>query len=221
MVDKQKLAMKYVQENNMEKAAQLFIAYTEEHPNDPTGYINVGNILIQLKQIEEAERFFLKAILLDEKAATAFYGLGNLYFKEAMYEQAEKMFTKALSLGLQESDVYYMIGMTHLKQKNDILALPFLQRAVELDGEVEKLFQYGLLLAKSNYLDEAKKVFHNILKIKTSHADTLYNLGMIAIHQNDKNVALMYLEQAISANEHHTLAKNAIKQLQMNGMDGE
>jgi tetratricopeptide (TPR) repeat protein len=216
IVDKNKQALQKLQENKIEEASQLFIAHTEEQPDDPVGYINVGNMLGQLGQIKEAERFFLKAIQLDELAATAYYGLGNLYYEAALYEEANKMLTHASSLGLLESDVFYLLGMTHMKREQYMLAVPFLQRAVELHREIDTLFQYGLSLAKTSYIQEAKEIFREVVEKSVDHVDALYNLGVIAVHQNQVNLSRTYFEKVLALDEKHILARNALLEIEGN-----
>src|SRR5690625_5576649 len=103
-----------------------------------------------MNQSEEAERCFLKAIELDDKTATAYYGLGNLYVEKELYPEAEKMFQHCIKLGLVDADVYYLLGMTYVHRKDMMLALPFLQRATELDKQADTLFQYGLALDRKS-----------------------------------------------------------------------
>ena len=56
-----------------EEAAQFFTEAIENDPENPVGYINFGNLLATLNDVERAERFFQKAITVDEKSATAYY----------------------------------------------------------------------------------------------------------------------------------------------------
>lgn len=113
---------------------------------------------MQLNETERAERFFERAVELDEKAATAYYGLGNLYFEKEDYQKASQKFLKAIEQGLEEADAYFMLGMCFRNQEQWKLSLPYLLRATELDSQDESfLFQYGLSLAQVELLDEAQK----------------------------------------------------------------
>jgi len=208
-VTKLQQAVQFVSEKDYEKAAQLFIEYIDEEPKDPIGYINFANLLAVTNQLEEAERFFLKAIELDEKGATAYYGLGNLYYDQALYTEAEKMFQHCLSLGLEDADVYFMLGMTYFQRKDVKLSLPFLQRATEIEKQPDMLFQYGLALAQTNFVKEAETIWLKVLEYEANHADTLYNLGIIAVQRNDRNLALTYLNKTLQAQPNHTLAQEA------------
>lgn len=205
-----------LKENKTEEAIQLLSEAIEKEPQNPIHYTNFGSILLQLKQYEEAERFFLKAIDCNRETATAFYGLGSLYYETSHYEEAEKMLQQTIRLGLEESDVYYLLGMVYVKKGNHLMALPFLQRATELDHDIEMLFQYGLALAKLNHLTEARKVFTQVIAKEAQHADALYNLGMIKLHNGENNEALAYMKRSLSANPRHQLARTIEQQLLAN-----
>src|SRR5699024_7067630 len=160
-------------------------------------------------QYEEAERFFLKAISLDESQPEFFNSLGNLYYETKLYDDAIKMFQHTIKLGLDESDVHFMLGMSYVQKDNITLSLPYLQRSAELSNEVEKIFQYGLSLAKLGYMDEAKIQFEHALKMEPQHSDVLYNLGVIAVHHQNLQEAIRYFNETIAIQPSHTLAVQA------------
>ncbi|HHQ0971613.1 TPA: tetratricopeptide repeat protein, partial [Listeria innocua] len=51
-----------MQEGNLEEAVKLFTEVIEEHPSDPVGYINFGNVLLSMDDFERAELFFKRAL---------------------------------------------------------------------------------------------------------------------------------------------------------------
>lgn len=206
-------AIKCVSERDYEAAAQLFVEYIDEEPTDPVGYINFANLLAVTNQLEEAERVFLKAIELDGQSATAYYGLGNLYYDQALYAEAETMYKQGLSLGLADADIYFMLGMTYVMREDTMLSLPFLQTATELEKQPESLFQYGLALAKADFINEAEVIWQEVLQFDAAHADTLYNLGIIAVQNEDTQLAIDYFDQTLQAQPNHELAKQAKQSL--------
>ncbi len=213
MLNKQKQAINLMKENKLEEAAKLFIEIIDENPEDPVGYINFGNVLELMQQHDKAERFYLKAIELDEKSATAFVGLGKLYYGQNMLTESEKMFQHSLKLGIEDSEIFYLLGMIHVKRKDLILAIPFLQRAAELSTDAEIKFQYGLVLAQTNYLKEAKIILDEVITLDNTHADALYNLGIIAVQQNEHDVALSYMNEVLDLEPNHLLAMKAKRTL--------
>lgn len=215
-------AIKEMQAGNYEKAIELFMKAVEQDPNEPTGYINIGNIFASLNDAEQAEPFFQKALTLDENAGTAFYGLANLYYNQERFEEAAKLYEKAIKTGLDSADAYFMLGKSLEQAGSDRLALPYLQRAVELNPEdVEIALSYGILLAKMELYKEARPVFESILVTAPDHADAHYNMGLLYIvDTEDKASAMSHLEQAFTAEPEHTQARYVFDMLKI-GEQGE
>ena len=104
---------------------------------------------------EKAISFYQKALELDEHAAAAYYSLGNLYYETDKLIEAKDMFEKAIRHGLDNSDAYFMLGLTLMALDQAKLAMPYLQRTVELNPEdVDARFQFALCLANAELYDE-------------------------------------------------------------------
>lgn len=203
------LGIKALQDGEYEKAIEAFMKAAEAEPDNPVGYINLGNVFASAGDIERAERFFQKAISLDEQAGSALYGLGNLYFTNERFEEAAKLYEKAIRAGLDEADAYYMLGKCLRNADNSKLALPYFQRAAELaPTDLEIRLSFGILLAEMELFEEAKKEFAFILANDAENADAHYNLGVLyAVSTDRKDDALLHLEKAFTIEPEHTQAR--------------
>lgn len=213
-MDEQKRAIELMKERKFDEAANIFNAYIEENPEEPIGYVNFGNLLMHMREFDRALKFYEKSIELDPSTATAHYGIGNVYFEQENYKEAQLRYHDALTHELDVSDVHFMLGLSLQYQELHTLALPYLLRAVELEPDEEKEFQYGLALAHEELLDEAKKMFDNVLKRNDQHSDAHYNLGVIALYDQDIETGLYHFEEALTYQPDHLLAANGKKQLQ-------
>src|SRR5690554_1163259 len=161
-----KEGIKALQEKRYEDSVKAFTNAIEENPNDPIGYVNFGNVLAAMNDVERAERFFQKALTLDEKAATAYYGLANLYYNSERYVEAAKLYQKSIECGIEGADAYFMLGKSFEKDGQPKLALPYLQRAAELAKEdAEIRLSYGILLCQLEMFDIAKGELEYVLKL--------------------------------------------------------
>lgn len=201
--------IKALQEERYEDAVKAFTEAIEQNPDDPVGYINFGNVLAAMNEIERAERFFQKAITLDEKAATAYYGLANLYYNSERFVEAAKLYQKSIEYGIEGADAYYMLGKALEKENKVKLALPYMQRAAELaPDDMQIRLSYGILLCKLEMFDLAKKELEYVLHNDEQNADAHYNLGVLyALSTEDAKEALYHLEQAFTIQPEHEQAK--------------
>lgn len=207
-MDKNQLGIQLMQEGKWEEAAKIFMEVIERDPKDAVAYINFGNVLSAVGDPERALKFFEKAIQLDGGGA-AYYSAGALLYEEEQFDEAKKMFDAAIKAGLQTSDNYFMLGMCLIQLQTARLALPYLQRAVELNPtDAEALFQCGLCLAQEGLLDEAINQLLTCVEIDSNHADAHYNLGVAYAFKENQTQALFHLEKAIEIQPDHSLAVN-------------
>lgn len=219
-LEQQAKAIELMKEQKYDEAARLFNEFIENNPTDPVGYVNFGNLLMHMHEYDRAIRFFKKALELDERTGTAYYGLGNAYFEQEKYKEAQHEFQRAITNRLRVSDVYFMLGLSFQYQDANTLSLPYLLRAVELEPDEEKEFQFGLALAQEELLEEAKEMFDKVLSRNKEHSDAHYNLGVIALYDQDVETSMYHFEEALTYQPDHALAANGIEQLQ-SFMDGE
>ncbi|QFF99523.1 tetratricopeptide repeat protein [Psychrobacillus glaciei] len=194
------LGIQAIQEENYEKAVELFTKAIEENPEEAIGYINFGNLLASMNENERAERFFQKAMTLDEHAATAYYSLANLYYDAERYEEAAKLYEKAISNGIEGPDSYFMLGKSFEKTGQTKLSLPYLQRAYELDSNDSQIkLTYAIALASFEMFKEAEPILKEILEAEAENADAHYNLGVLyAVSTPNTEAALYHLKQAFT-----------------------
>lgn len=197
-MDYNKIGIKAFQEKRYEDAAKAFTEAIESNPDDAIGYVNFGNLLAVMNDVERAERFFQKAIAVDEATATAYYGLANLYYNVERYIEAAKLYQKAIEHGIEGADAYYMLAKSFEREEKVKLALPYMQRAAELAPEdLQIRLSYGILLCTLEIFDVAKNELQFVLERDEKNADAHYNLGVLyAVSTEQKEDALYHLKQA-------------------------
>lgn len=198
ILDYNEIGIKAFQEKRYEDAAQAFNDAIEQNPNDAVGYVNFGNLLATLNDVERAERFFQKAITVDEKAATAYYGLANLYYNAERFIEAAKLYQKSIEHGIEGADAYFMLAKSFEREGNHSLALPYMQRAAELaPDDLEIRLSYGILLCTLEMFEHAQPELEYVIEHDLNNADAHYNLGVLYAVSTDKiDDAKYHLKQA-------------------------
>jgi len=153
-----------------------------------------------MNEDERAEKFFQKALTLDEGAATAYYSLANLYYNADRFEEAAKLYEKAIANGIEGADAYYMLGKSFEKEGLTKLSIPYLQRAYELaTDDIQVKLSYGIALASLEMFEQAEPVFKEILEMDIENADAHYNLGVLyAVSTSNTESALSHLKEAFT-----------------------
>lgn len=199
-VDYNELGIKAFQDKRYEDAAKAFTQAIEENPNHALGYVNFGNLLASMNDIERAERFFQKALTIDEKMATAYYGLANLYYESERYTEAAKLYQKSIDYGIEGADAFYMLGKSFERAGEYKLALPFMQRAAEIaPHDLQIRLAYGILLCTLEMFEFAQNELQFVIDEDWNNADAHYNLGVLyAVSTADTEKAKYHLKQAFT-----------------------
>ncbi|TDL98229.1 tetratricopeptide repeat protein [Macrococcus brunensis] len=207
------LLVEFIKNKQYDKALELLFKAIEEEPAEANHYINAGTILADANKLEEAERFFQKALTVDETHGGAYYGLANIYFNHERYQEAATLYQKAVTNGLEDADTFYMLGMSFVNLGDFKTAMPYLMRSYEMNaGDTEVGFQYGLVLCQLEMFSEAVTVLNEVLVKEPHHTDARYNLALAQYMQNeDVDQALESFRQIIELQPDHLLAGHAIK----------
>jgi tetratricopeptide (TPR) repeat protein len=109
-----------------------------------------------------------------------------------------------------------MLGLTLMALDQPKLAMPYLQRTVELSPEdVDARFQYALCLANAELYDELINQLNLVVEQDPGHADAYYNLGVaFAGYREDAKAAMVYFDKALEAQPDHMLAAHGKKLLE-------
>ncbi|GGG84008.1 tetratricopeptide repeat protein [Staphylococcus pragensis] len=209
---KQETIYEWIKEGQLEQALQALFNNIEEEPDVVENYINAGIVLADAGEVEKAERFFQKAMTIDDKNGAVYYNLANLYYNQDRYQEAIKLYQLALKYDMDKVDTNYMIGMAFNQLDSHREAMPFLMTAAELDdkNDAEVQFQYGLVLCHLELFKEAIKQLKNVLTIDSKHVDALYNIGLATyMETEDVDAAVAYFDKAIEIDPKHLLSQHA------------
>ncbi len=97
------LGTAYHATSNLKKAYDEFVMAIDMDPNDAEGWYKCGEVLIELKRYDEAEKYTRKALELDPDSADALVNLGQLFLLRGNHARSEECFLKALSLNPRHS----------------------------------------------------------------------------------------------------------------------
>lgn len=203
-----------IESQNYEAALKSIFQYIEENPDTPEHYINAAILLQKFGKIEEAEVFLQKAITLDEESFAAMYTLANLYYDSSRFDEARILYLRAYAKNPNDSDINFMLAMCYVQMDQNKSALPFFETAYQQNTEdTEMLLQYGLACGHLGSYQQAENLFKQVNASKPS-PDAHYNLGLIAMMQDDNQLAEVHFNAAIALQKDHYLALNGLKNLE-------
>ncbi|HEY6142314.1 MAG TPA: hybrid sensor histidine kinase/response regulator, partial [Flavobacterium sp.] len=149
------------------------------------------------------------------------YRLGKLYYDVKKYDEAISVFNKNISLykslkttpSPRELYTYYYLGLSYIKKENFSNARNCLDKAQSLNETLKINYindllnlQRGIIYKLKGNIDVASSIFTAIIAkpdntaIMDTKAEALYQMGNIEMTHNRNNLALNYLNKALSLN---------------------
>lgn len=147
----------YLNLNDNEMYKQKVAKILEKNTNDPDLYYNLGVLAMNGGQTAEAEQYFNKALQINPKYINSYLNLSGMKLKDD-----EKIVAEMNKLGTSEKDNKKYEVLTKQRQELFKNALPYLEKAYELDPK--NVTVVDNLLSVYNFLEMTDK--YKALKAK-------------------------------------------------------
>ncbi len=180
-----KQAVQYHLKGNITKAVNYYQDFINQGFKDHRVFSNYGGILKGLGKLQEAEKFYRKAIELNPNYALAHSNLGNLLSDLGKLQEAELSIRKAIEIKPDYPEVHYNLGniLSDLGKLQE--AEKFYRKAIELNHNFTSA--YYNLSGLANTIEEAEARINQCLKIDENHLKAKLNLSALKLHQGDQS----------------------------------
>ncbi|MBW3042435.1 tetratricopeptide repeat protein, partial [Prochlorococcus marinus] len=179
------------------KAIELNPKYTEAHSN-------LGNVLIDLGKLKEAETFYRKAIDLNPNYAIAHSNLAKILQELGNIKEAELHVRKAIKLKPDFANAYYNLGNISKDLGNIKEAESSQRKAIKIKPNfAEAHSNLGLILQDLGKLKEAELHVRKAIEINPNYSNAYSNLGNILENNGKLKEAELYTRQAITLDPSH------------------
>ena len=145
---------------NLDEAIAKFTHGAELSPTCADCYYNIGFAYSQKKEYDKAEAAYKKAIEIKADYGEAYNGLANIYNAQRKFDEAAAASTKAAELGGGGA-------------------------AGAGGGNVNAMYNQGVILWNAGKIPEAKKQFEAVITADPNHAESHYQLGMALVNEGN------------------------------------
>ena len=204
----EKLIRAYIADKNYEKALEVLRVVEEREKNNPSINSEFGYCLVELKQFDEAAKYFLKAKNQGREDAWIYSQLGWAYRNAEKYKEALEAYLKAQQLGDKVAWTNAEIGMCYKELGNYDEALKYyliIINSGELDNDIYKktwvLLEIGNIYKNTNKFEEAVECFRIVEKIVVGDYQFYLDHAYCLIFMNHYTEAIAKIEKALELHE--------------------
>ena len=155
----------------------------------------------QMGDLENAKKYYERAIKLNNKYPEAYNNLGTVYYARKSYGSAIKNYEKALVLTPDTASVWTNLGTAYFGRKKYVEALQAYQHALQLDPDIfERRGTNGVMLQERS-VEEKAMFYYTLAKSYAQAGDTERMLRCIrfALEWGFKDRTLFVEEKVFAA----------------------
>ena len=204
----EKLIRAYIADKNYEKALEVLRVVEDREKNNPSINSEFGYCLVELKQFDEAAKYFLKAKNQGREDAWIYSQLGWAYRNAEKYKEALEAYLKAQQLGDKVAWTNAEIGMCYKELGNYEEALKYyliIINSGELDNDIYKktwvLSEIAHIYQNIDKYEEALEYFKKLEKIVVGDYQFYLDHAYCLIFVNHYTEAIAKIEKALELHE--------------------
>ena len=169
-----------------------------KNPNTWFGRCNLGVVLFQKGQVDEAVSQYQKALEINPNYVAAHYNLGNALFQKGQLDEALAQYQKAVEINPNDAEAHVNLGNALFQNEQLDEALAQFQKAIEINpNDAETHYNLGNALFQKGQLDEAVAQFQKALEIDPNSFATHYNLGGALFQKGQLDDAITQFQEVL------------------------
>jgi len=162
------------------------------------GHNNLGNVLHQKGDVDEAIVQYQKALEINPANAEVHNNLGNILLEKGQVDEAIAHCQRALEINPDNSPAHNNLGNALLQKGNVDEAIAHYQRALEISPDIAMVHNNlgGALFQKGN-VDEAIAYYQKALQIEPDFAKARHNLDHALLLKEKADEAITHYQKAL------------------------
>jgi Flp pilus assembly protein TadD len=189
-----KIAMIFVQRSLINEGIRELNEILTIDGNYALAYEGLGLASLQLKENEDAEKFFLQALSLNPDLWRSHNFLGMIYSSRSNFDRSIAEYQKAIALKSDQGLLFNNLGLAYYSQEKYDKAVAAFREALKTESSNGKIYNnLALALSKLGKYDEAFDAF----KKAGGEAQAYNNLGCLYLQEGKKDAAISAFEKAL------------------------
>jgi len=171
----------------------------KKSPNKANPYDNLGYVLLEKKDFDQAISYLKTAIRINPDYAEAHYNLGVAYQATGQTQKAIDNYLKTIQEEPYFAQAYCNLGHLFYEKKNYQEATRYLQQALKISPDLAEAHNsLGLVLKSQNRPDQAIAHFQAALAANPELVAADINIGTLLTAQGKTGKAMAYYSKALT-----------------------
>ncbi len=180
----------YFRDGQCDMAISEYRKALEDDPEEVAVLYNLAVALYYQDKLEEAEKLFKKAVLVQEDHIDSINGLGYIYYDRKRRSDAETLFRLIVELKPDDPGSYYNWGLALMGQNLFKEAEDKFRQALKIQDRHIARYYLARALQQQGRYEEAIKEYRKTIDQKMAQAKSHYRLGEIYEKQAQRFDAL-------------------------------
>jgi tetratricopeptide (TPR) repeat protein len=210
------IGTEYLRQGRPDRAIPLLEEAVAGQPDSPLIAYVLGLSYYGVRDLDKAEKVFLKLLDGDPFFTDAHNSLGIVYADRGDWARARVQFEQVLGdkRYLTPEVARFNLGRVLLAEGLAAEAVPLLKMSAEAKP-LNPLyrFQYGVALEGLGRFEEARKEFESVVEKRPDDADALYHLGIVSFRLQGHGRARTLFERVVTLSPDSELGKQAAEYL--------
>lgn len=173
------IAKAYRLQKNLDEELKAYKKYKTLAPDDYTADARIGAIMVEKKEIDEAQRI-LESVKDKASGSLEFVkALGEVYTKKEMFKEAILLLEQARGKKVEDVSTQKMLCAAYVRTEMNDKAAKMLKVILEKDRNPDLLLQYAQLLFKAGKVGAADSAVQEILATAEPSVPVLMLMGSI------------------------------------------
>jgi len=195
-------ALKLFQNKEYEKAIDAFSRILEKVTDNAELYNNLALCYSYVGEIEQAERFYLKALAINPKLPQVYINLADLYFKQRNFTDAIDLLQRASFEMPENLVISHYLARVYMEDARLDLAIDELNKILEEQPEnYDAYYDLARVYFELGNYDLAISNFESVLEYKEDNEWIYYYLAQAYEANDEVDKAISNYLKAINVNE--------------------
>lgn len=205
-----------LQQGDLGSAKEKFNRILELIPDYAPAYLYLGEIELQNDNITIAEKFFNKALSIDDQFTGPRFRLAQIAQRSSQNEKAIDLLKSELEFDITDTDVLLNMGKLFMAMEDYDFASHCFLKVADLDSQdYIPFFHLGLSMSKAGELEDSLHFFDYALDIKPDCTLAMTEKAHVHFQLGQYDQAKFITAQALKLDPENTKAEKLLRQIKL------